>query len=139
MHPALRLLLEAIAAAVGLLALFAGAVVILQFGPSALWVACYALATGIVPALFAGFLVGRRSVPGRLRFDLWLAAWIPAAAIVGWMFAARWPIRGKSMNAHGFGTSGGEANAMLLPAVQALVFVAALLVVARSRRSGAGR
>lgn len=51
----------------------------------------------------------------RRRFDAWLVAMVPAFVVTGWMIVEKWPLHFAFTTAHGFGPSGGEANAVFLP------------------------
>ncbi len=123
----LRLLGELLGLGIGAYALFVGYLGWLSTGMVALtaWVGGYVLAP-------LGLLVLRRTrsiwiVATRVLFDLWLAAGLPALLLVAWAYSARWPIEGMRSNAHGWGTSGGEGNLALLPLVQTVAWLAAVV------------
>jgi hypothetical protein len=114
-------------------AVLGGAVVLMGAGLSALIVHAGAIGVGIFAGLAAGSILARSVPSRRLRLDVWLAAWVPAAAITAWMLVGRWPIRQRSSNAHGWGMHGGESNVLLLPVVQLVLFIAGMILVARLR------
>ena len=62
-----------------------------------------------------GRTVFGEKIPGRVQFDLWLAAFLCAVVLVAALIFFRLPIRLRSWDGHGFGASGGEANSLLLP------------------------
>ena len=57
-------------------------------------------------------------VSGRQALDRWLGAALPATALTAVLIGVEWPLRVASWDAHGFGASVGEANALFFPWVQ---------------------
>ncbi len=66
-------------------------------------------------------------IPVRVQFDLWLGAFLCACILVVGMIYFQLPIRLRSWDAHGFGASGGEANALFLPWLHYAIWLLLLL------------
>jgi hypothetical protein len=64
-----------------------------------------------------------------VAFDAWLLAALPAFALAVAFVALRWPFTLDGFDAHGFGASGGEVNALLFPWLHAALWAAALAMV----------
>jgi len=91
-------------------------------------------------ALMAGVALARRRVfrgrTGRWVFRSWLAAFVPAAVLAVLAVSFNWPVSLKGWDGHGFGASGGEGNAVLLPWLQVVFWIVSGLISngLRSRR-----
>ena len=134
----LRILGELAGGAATIFALSIGLFVFSIYGAAGLFAfyAGYALLLVVLP-LF------RRLRPAwvtskRLLVDLGLAAAAPALLLVIWAHDARWPFRGERVDAHGWGTTGGEANLLLLSWLHVLFWAVLVFACGRhSERSGA--
>lgn len=73
-----------------------------------------------------------RVVALRAWIDCGLAALVPALALAIPAVKGRWPLRGRSYDAHGWGRSGGEDNWLFLPWLHVLFWLALLWVVRTS-------
>ena len=129
----LRVLGELVGGAVALFALSVGFVAFFAYGPVSpfAFYAGYALLPLALPLLRRWRPI--RLAGRRLLVDLWLAAAAPALLLVIWAHDARWPLRGERVDAHGWGTTGGEGNLLLLSWLHVLFWL--VLVVAWGRRS----
>jgi hypothetical protein len=76
------------------------------------------------------------AVQARLSFDAWLLSAVPALVLTAVMVSGRWPFEFERWNAHGFGADGGEANAILFPWLQALIWGAAAGYLAMRGNTG---
>lgn len=66
-----------------------------------------------------------RRIPPRARLDACLLAFPVALGASALLVRARWPLAFPAWDAHGAGARGGEANALFLPWLHVLLWVAA--------------
>lgn len=140
MQGALRIAGELLGLAFVILVLFLCYVLVLGGGLTALWLL---LAGGIAVVVVLVYLMPRwmrLGLPYRALFDLWLLALVPAALVTLLAVRARWPIRVRAMDAHGWGTTGGEMNVLFLSWLHAAFWLTLALMCLRTarRKSGAG-
>ena len=125
-----RILLEALGVGFAGVVAFFGTLVVLQVGARPIGVlllgwAAFALLVVLLRSR-SGVTFGRRAL-----VDGGLAALVPAAWLTLAAIEARWPLRGRSVDAHGWGLSGGEPNVQLLSWLHGFFWVVLLLLGSR--------
>lgn len=83
--------------------------------------------------------VFRDRMERRALIDLWLAIFPAVAALTVPMVNHRFPISQRGWDAHGFGATGGEVNALLIPWIQLVLWIGAGKLLALRRALSGSR